>query len=179
VSGTITRELAASIAIEVAQEACSQEGMTEERARSLRTLVASIADAIRRHVPERPPARGLEETPERIWWCYDCPGGIGVWGIDSDEPIPRCPDCKGSHISPVKFTPASSAPAKRPMPRPRFTSTRTHAYLDVDTATFADIRERLEAVDYSHTFGEDDGRPTIDMHGIALRVDPLARRRSR
>jgi len=108
-SGTITRELAASIAIEVAQEACSREGMTEERARSFRTLVASIADAIRRHVPERP------------------------------------------------------------APRPRITTTHTHAYLDVGAATFEDVRDRLEAVGYSHTFGDDDGRRTVNMHGIALR----------
>jgi rubrerythrin len=46
------------------------------------------------------------EVPQRIWWCFACHGGVGVWGLDRDEPPPRCPECHGADFAPVKFVPA-------------------------------------------------------------------------
>lgn len=46
-----------------------------------------------------------DEVPERIWWCFTCNGGVGVWGIDNGKPPPRCPDCKTFNFAPVKFVP--------------------------------------------------------------------------
>jgi hypothetical protein len=44
----------------------------------------------------------------------------------------------------------------------------TYAILQVNPATYRDIEERLRAVNYGHCI---DGG-VIDMHGIALQVDP-------
>lgn len=49
--------------------------------------------------------------------------------------------------------------------------THTFVVLDVSPACYAEIRARLEAVEYQHTFTESDGKPVIDMHGIALRSE--------
>lgn len=45
------------------------------------------------------------EVPEHIWWCFDCNGGVGCWGVG---PPPRCPDCHGTDIAQVKFVPEPS-----------------------------------------------------------------------
>jgi hypothetical protein len=50
--------------------------------------------------------------------------------------------------------------------------TYTYAILDVPTAVYADLRERLVEVSYEHTFHKQDGAEVIDMHGIALRACP-------
>lgn len=47
-------------------------------------------------------------------------------------------------------------------------TTHTFALLDVSSATFQEIRAKLEAADYDHAFDTHDGRPLIDMQGIAL-----------
>lgn len=47
----------------------------------------------------------MDEIPERIWWCFTCVGGVGLWGLDNDLPPPRCPSCKTSNFAPVKFVP--------------------------------------------------------------------------
>lgn len=44
----------------------------------------------------------------------------------------------------------------------------TYALLEVSPEAFEEIRAKLEAAGYDHAFQEDDGRPVIDMHGIAL-----------
>ena len=49
-----------------------------------------------------------DELPERIWWCFTCRAGVGVWGVDSPVPPPRCPGCHEARMSPVKFVPAVS-----------------------------------------------------------------------
>lgn len=51
------------------------------------------------------------EVPQRIWWCFGCHGGVGVWGLDRDEPPPRCPECHGADFAPVKFVPAKLEPS--------------------------------------------------------------------
>lgn len=85
--------------------------------------------------------------------------------------VVHAPDSVIKHVADIvkERDELRARPPARAMPRPRFTQTHTHAYLDVDRATFVDVRARLAAVDYGHTFGDDDGRRTIDMHGIALR----------
>jgi len=40
--------------------------------------------------------------------------------------------------------------------------------LQVSSSAYAEICGLLEAADYDHAFGSDDGRETIDLHGIAL-----------
>lgn len=47
-------------------------------------------------------------------------------------------------------------------------STHTHANLSVSARTFAEIKRKLKAVGYEHTFFENGDRNGIDMHGIAL-----------
>jgi hypothetical protein len=47
--------------------------------------------------------------------------------------------------------------------------THTYAVLEIGAAAFAEIKAKLEAASYQHTFHEDDEHGTvIDMHGIAL-----------
>jgi hypothetical protein len=47
-------------------------------------------------------------------------------------------------------------------------STYTYAILEISSAAFAEIKQKLEAADYKHTFSEDENGLVIDMHGIAL-----------
>ena len=47
----------------------------------------------------------LRETPERIYWCHECNGGVGLWGLDNDRPPPRCPDCHKDDFDETKFVP--------------------------------------------------------------------------
>jgi len=50
--------------------------------------------------------------------------------------------------------------------------THTYAILQVSKSTFEEISKKLKAVKYDHAFDEDDGKVTIDMHGIALQEAP-------
>jgi hypothetical protein len=53
------------------------------------------------------------------------------------------------------------------------THTYTYAVLEVDAATYDDIKRRLLAAGYEHAIGNDaDHVETIDMHGIALQSSP-------
>lgn len=45
------------------------------------------------------------ETPEYIWWCKTCNGGVACWGQDNNKPPPRCPDCHTFNFDPTKFVP--------------------------------------------------------------------------
>lgn len=45
----------------------------------------------------------LREVPDRIWWCFGCNAGVGVWGLDRGLPPPRCPGCHANDFAPVKF----------------------------------------------------------------------------
>lgn len=55
------------------------------------------------------------------------------------------------------------------MTRPR--STHTFALLPLSKAAYAEIKAKLEAAGYQHAFLEEDGKVTIDMHGIAVVED--------
>jgi hypothetical protein len=46
--------------------------------------------------------------------------------------------------------------------------TRTYATLEVTLLVFREIEKALRKAGYHHAFMSDDGRPAIDMHGIAL-----------
>jgi hypothetical protein len=46
--------------------------------------------------------------------------------------------------------------------------THTYVILELSPAAFAEIKEKLTAAGYQHTFQEDEGRTVIDMHGIAV-----------
>jgi hypothetical protein len=48
------------------------------------------------------------------------------------------------------------------------THTRTYAILEISPSAFAEIEQKLRAAGYGHAFSRDEGRLTIDMHGIAL-----------
>lgn len=48
----------------------------------------------------------------------------------------------------------------------------TYALLDVSRAVYDEIRAKLVAAEYEHAFHADAGGEVIDMHGIALRVEP-------
>jgi hypothetical protein len=45
------------------------------------------------------------EIPDRIWWCFGCHGGVGVWGKDRPVPPPRCPECLHDDFAVVEFVP--------------------------------------------------------------------------
>lgn len=47
-------------------------------------------------------------------------------------------------------------------------STRTYALVEVSAGAFAEIEGKLRAAGYDHVFGENKGRPIIDMIGLAL-----------
>jgi hypothetical protein len=46
--------------------------------------------------------------------------------------------------------------------------TRTYVLLEVSPAAFAEVRAKLKDAGYDHALHREDGRETIDMHGIAL-----------
>lgn len=46
--------------------------------------------------------------------------------------------------------------------------THTYALLEVSPAAFAEMKAKFEEAGYQHAFHTDDGKPVIDMHGIAL-----------
>lgn len=46
--------------------------------------------------------------------------------------------------------------------------THTYATLELSQAAFDEIATKLREAQYDHAFGVDDGRPTIDMQGIAV-----------
>jgi len=51
--------------------------------------------------------------------------------------------------------------------------THTYAILDVSSAAYEEIRQKLAEAGYEHAFNDDgDGRECIDMHGVALRSEP-------
>lgn len=47
----------------------------------------------------------LQEAPERIWWCFGCHAGVGLWGLDDNKPPGRCPSCHAFNFAPMKFAP--------------------------------------------------------------------------
>jgi hypothetical protein len=47
--------------------------------------------------------------------------------------------------------------------------THTYAILEISSAAFKEIKEKLEAAGYHHVFCEDG--TVMDMHGIALKDD--------
>jgi hypothetical protein len=48
--------------------------------------------------------------------------------------------------------------------------THTHAILELSQAAYQEIRRKLEAAGYQHSFLDDPEGERIDMHGIALRA---------
>jgi hypothetical protein len=46
--------------------------------------------------------------------------------------------------------------------------TRTFALLELSGPAFEEVKGKLTAAGYSHAFTEVDGKPVIDMHGIAV-----------
>lgn len=46
--------------------------------------------------------------------------------------------------------------------------THTFAVLEISAAAYDEIKSKLEAAGYQHTFIEEDEKILIDMHGIAL-----------
>src|ERR1039458_356434 len=51
--------------------------------------------------------------------------------------------------------------------------TRTYAVLEISTEAFYEIKAKLEAANYRHTFTEDrEHGMVMDMHGIALADGP-------
>ena len=56
--------------------------------------------------------------------------------------------------------------------------TYSHAVLHVSPATYAEIRAKLDAAGYEHTFYTHDGAEILDMHGIALQAETTAREES-
>jgi hypothetical protein len=48
----------------------------------------------------------------------------------------------------------------------------TFALLHVSAAAYAEIREKLVASGYNHTFDKTEGRECIDMHSLALVAEP-------
>ena len=52
--------------------------------------------------------------------------------------------------------------------------TYTYAVLDVPATVYAAVRALLKAAEYEHAFHQDGSDEVIDMHGIALRSDPVA-----
>lgn len=52
----------------------------------------------------------------------------------------------------------------------------TFAVLEISAAAFQEIRAKLEAAGYADQFGQHDGLPLIDMHGIALQPAVASRR---
>lgn len=53
------------------------------------------------------------------------------------------------------------------------THTRTYVILEVSPSAFAEIEQKLRAASYGHAFATDEGRLTIDMHGIALQSEGI------
>lgn len=52
-------------------------------------------------------------------------------------------------------------------------STHTYAILDVSPAAYREIEGKLRDAGYEHLLNDDgEGHTVIDMHGLALRVDP-------
>ena len=51
--------------------------------------------------------------------------------------------------------------------------TYTYAVLCVSPATYAEIRAKLDAAGYAHTFHTNEGTEILDMHGIALQAEPV------
>lgn len=50
---------------------------------------------------------------------------------------------------------------------------RTFAILDLSHSAFLEIKSKLEDAGYQHAFTKLDGRPAVDMHGIAVReIEP-------
>lgn len=46
--------------------------------------------------------------------------------------------------------------------------THTFALLELSGPAFEEVKGKLTAAGYSHAFTEVDGKPVIDMHGIAV-----------
>lgn len=50
--------------------------------------------------------------------------------------------------------------------------TYTYALMEVSESTYREISQKLWAAGYRHAFHEDqNGQPTLDMHGIALIIE--------
>ena len=47
--------------------------------------------------------------------------------------------------------------------------THTYAILEVSSAAYKEIKEKLEAANYHHIFHDNGDGILIDMHGIALK----------
>lgn len=53
-------------------------------------------------------------------------------------------------------------------------TTRTYVILEISHAAYMEIRTSLEKAGYQHAFHEDiDGRPVIDMQGLAVATERL------
>jgi hypothetical protein len=50
--------------------------------------------------------------------------------------------------------------------------THTYAILEISRAAYDEIRAKLEAASYQHTFIQKQSREVIDMHGIAVAIEP-------
>ncbi len=50
--------------------------------------------------------------------------------------------------------------------------THTFALLELSGPAFEEVKGKLTAAGYGHAFTEVDGKPVIDMHGIAVVAEP-------
>ena len=51
-------------------------------------------------------------------------------------------------------------------------TTHTYVILELSQSSYNEIHGKLKAAGYEHAFNEHDGRPVVDMHGIAVAADP-------
>lgn len=58
-------------------------------------------------------------------------------------------------------------------------ATHTYAVLEISAAAYAEIRAKLLAAGYWHAVHDGTDREVIDMHGIAVAVQPPKRSRNR
>lgn len=50
-------------------------------------------------------------------------------------------------------------------------TTHTFAVLELSQLAFDEIKAKLTAAGYQHAFFQDDGKLTMDMHGIGVREE--------
>lgn len=51
--------------------------------------------------------------------------------------------------------------------------THTYVILEISSAAYKEIKQKLEAAGYHHVFHENRGEVVIDMQGIALKDDGI------
>lgn len=56
--------------------------------------------------------------------------------------------------------------------------THTYSILPVSQSAFDEMRTKLEAAGYGDAIHDEDGKPVIDMHGLAVQAEDSARARN-